>query len=338
MIRLSSPLLPIVMSLWTRFRPDNFTLALATTVVLASVLPASGHLASLLETLTSGVIVLLFFLHGSKLSRQAIWAGIGHWRLHFVVTATTFALFPILGWLLTPLLKTLLPVDLVLGVLFLCALPATVQSAIALTALARGNIPAAVCSASGSTLMGIVLTPLLVGLLLSHTGDGGNPLHAVGKIALQLLLPFAIGHLLRPWTSTWLQRLGSNIKIVDQGSILLVVYAAFSGAVVAGLWQQTPWTALLTLLLVCAGLLSCAMGWCIWISRRLGFSTADEATILFCGAQKSLVSGIPMAKVLFAAAAVGPMILPVMVFHPMQLMVSAIIAARYGRRADNPTI
>jgi len=196
-----------------------------------------------------------------------------------------------------------------------------------------------VCSASGSTLMGIVFTPLLVGALLSHSASAGNPLEAVCKIALQLLLPFAVGHLLRPWTATWLQRLGSKIKFVDQGSILLVVYAAFSGAVVAGLWQQMPLTAMLTLFLICAFILTCSMAWCVWSSRRLGFSTADEATILFCGAQKSLVSGIPMAKVLFTASAVGPMVLPVMLFHPMQLMVSAVIAARYGRSAaENPPI
>ena len=322
----------------TRFRPDNFTLALATTVVLASVLPASGGFTQALEKITSGVIVLLFFLHGSKLSRQAIWAGIGHWRLHLLVTLTTFAIFPLLGWSLQPLLRHWMPEELVLGVLFLCTLPATVQSAIALTALAKGNLPAAVCSASGSTLMGIFFTPLLVTLLLSHSGNASNPLEAVGKIALQLLLPFAIGHLLRPWTLGLLQKLGSNIKIVDQGSILLVVYAAFSGAVVAGLWQQMPWTAMLLLFAVCALLLACTMAWCIWSSRHLGFDTADEATILFCGAQKSLVSGIPIANVLFSASAVGPMVLPIMLFHPMQLMVSAVIAARYARRADNTPI
>lgn len=325
------------MSTLARFCPDNFTLALASTVLLASLLPASGQFAQLLEQATSAVIVLLFFLHGSKLSRPAILAGIGHWRLHLLVTATTFAFFPLLGWTLKPLLEQLLPQELVLGVLFLCALPATVQSAIALTGLARGNIPAAVCSASGSTLMGIVFTPLLVGLLLSHSASAGDPLDAIGKIALQLLLPFAAGHLLRPWTTGLLARLGSKIKVVDQGSILLVVYSAFSGSVVAGLWQQMPLTAMLSLLLVCALILTCSMAWCIWASRRFGFSTADEATILFCGAQKSLVSGIPMAKVLFAASAVGPMVLPVMLFHPMQLMVSAVIAARYGRQA-NPAI
>lgn len=327
------------MSLLSRLRPDNFTLLLAGTVFLASVFPASGSFAYALDKVTGAVIVLLFFLHGSKLSRQAIWTGIAHWRLHLVVTLTTFAAFPLLGWLLKPLLAVVLPHELVLGVLFLCALPATVQSAIALTSVARGNIPAAVCSASGSTLMGIVFTPLLVGLLLSQTNNAStDPLEAVMKIAIQLLLPFAVGHLLRPWTQAWLQRLGNRMKVIDQGSILLVVYAAFSGAVVAGLWQKMPLASMLSLFVVCATLLACSMLWCIWVSRALGFTTADEATILFCGAQKSLVSGIPMAKVLFTAAAVGPMVLPVMLFHPMQLMVSAVIASRYARKTQNSSI
>lgn len=319
-----------------RFKPDNFTLALLGTVTLASLLPATGTVAQVLESVTAWVIVLLFFLHGSKLSRQAIWAGIGHWRLHLAVTATTFMVFPLVGWALQPVLSWLLPTSLVQGMLFLCALPATVQSTIALTSVARGNIPAAVCSASGSTLMGIVFTPLLVGILLAHSGHAGDPLEAVGRIALQLLLPFAVGHLLRPWTGAVLQRLGSKIRIIDQGSILLVVYAAFSKAVVGGLWQQMPLQSMATLFVVCAALLALMMGWCLWISRRMGLDAADEATLLFCGAQKSLVSGIPMAKVLFSASVVGPMVLPVMLFHPMQIMVSAVIAGRYGRRAQPP--
>lgn len=321
-----------------RFRPDNFTLALGMTVVLASLLPASGVAAIALGEATQWVIVLLFFLHGSKLSRQAIWAGIGHWRLHLLVTLTTFAFFPLLGWLLKPLLSVAIPQDLMLGVLFMCTLPATVQSAVALTALARGNTAAAVCSASGSTLLGIIFTPLLASLLLSQTGTAGNPLESMGKIALQLLLPFVLGHVLRPWTTGGLQRLGNNIKVIDQGAILLVVYTAFSGSVVAGLWRKMPWTAMLSLFCVCTFILVCSIAWCIWCSRRLDFSTSDEATVLFCGAQKSLVSGIPIAQVLFTASAVGSMVLPIMLFHPLQLMVCAVIAKRYAQQAANRPI
>ena len=317
----------------SRFLPDNFTLALLTTVALASVLPAAGGVARFFEGLTVAAVGLLFFLHGAKLSRQAIVAGLSHWRLHLVVVASTFVLFPLLGWALRPVLQPLVTPDLYLGVLFLCALPATVQSAIAFTAMARGNMPAAICSASASTLLGIVITPLLTGLLLSRTAAAQHDaLESIGRIMLQLFVPFIAGHLLRPWIGGLTQRHAPVLKFVDQGAILLVVYTAFSAAVVEGLWHQMPLPALAGLLVVCAVILALALCFTTWLSRRLGFSKEDEVTIVFCGSKKSLASGVPMAKVLFAAHAVGAMVLPLMVFHQMQLMVCAVLAQRYARR------
>lgn len=317
----------------SRFLPDNFTLALLTTVALASVLPAAGGVARFFEGLTVAAVGLLFFLHGAKLSRQAIVAGLSHWRLHLLVVASTFVLFPLLGWVLRPVLQPLVTPDLYLGVLFLCALPATVQSAIAFTAMARGNMPAAICSASASTLLGIVITPLLTGLLLSRTAAAQHDaLDSIGRIMLQLFVPFIAGHLLRPWIGGLTQRHAPVLKFVDQGAILLVVYTAFSAAVVEGLWRQMPLPALAGLLVVCAVILALALCFTTWLSRRLGFSKEDEVTIVFCGSKKSLASGVPMAKVLFAAYAVGAMVLPLMVFHQMQLMVCAVLAQRYARR------
>ena len=317
----------------SRFLPDNFTLALLTTVALASVLPAAGGVARFFEGLTVAAVGLLFFLHGAKLSRQAIVAGLSHWRLHLVVVASTFVLFPLLGWALRPVLQPLVTPDLYLGVLFLCALPATVQSAIAFTAMARGNMPAAICSASASTLLGIVITPLLTGLLLSRTAAAQHDaLDSIGRIMLQLFVPFIAGHLLRPWIGGLTQRHAPVLKFVDQGAILLVVYTAFSAAVVEGLWRQMPLPALAGLLVVCAVILALALCFTTWLSRRLGFTKEDEVTIVFCGSKKSLASGVPMAKVLFAAHAVGAMVLPLMVFHQMQLMVCAVLAQRYARR------
>lgn len=315
----------------SKYSPDRFTWMLIGTVITASLLPAKGAVAQILDLVASSVIVLLFFLHGCKLSRAAIWEGIGHWRLHLLVTGMTFAFFPLMGWALQPVLDPLLGTDLYRGVLYLCAVPATVQSAIALTALGRGNLPAAICSASGSTLLGILLTPLLVGILLNTQSAGsGNALESIGKIALQLLLPFIAGHLMRPWLSVSLQKYSKPLKALDQSALLLVVYAAFSSAVLGGIWQTVPLPKLLMLFTLCAVMLAIAMGMCIFLSRRLGFTKADEVAVLFCGAQKSLVSGVPMAKVLFAAPSVGLMILPIMIFHPMQLIVSAVMAGKYG--------
>jgi sodium/bile acid cotransporter 7 len=219
-------------------------------------------------------------------------------------------------------------------VLFLCVLPATVQSAIAFTAVARGNMAAAICSASASTLMGIVLTPVLVGLVLPQAGSAQQDvLGSIGRIMLQLLLPFVAGHLLRPWIGPFIARNAKMLKFVDQGSVLLVVYTAFSAAVVGGLWRMLPLPALAGLVAVCAVLLAAVLGFTTWVSRRLGFSKEDEITIVFCGSKKSLLSGVPMAKVLFASQAAGMIVLPLMIFHQMQLMVCAVLAQRYAKRS-----
>jgi sodium/bile acid cotransporter 7 len=231
-------------------------------------------------------------------------------------------------------LQPLVTPQLYTGVLFLCVLPATVQSAIAFTSMARGNIPAAVCSASASTMLGVFVTPLLVGLIVVPHAAAANSFDSIGRILLQLMLPFVVGHLARPWIGGWIARRKRILGLVDRGSILLVVYTAFSAAVIEGLWKQLPWQALAGLLVVCAVLLGCALALTGWLARRLGFDKADEITIVFCGSKKSLASGIPMAKVLFASHAVGAIVLPLMLFHQMQLMVCAVLAQRYARRVD----
>ena len=315
-----------------RFLPDNFTLTLIAVVITASLLPCSGVWATAFNAITNLAIGLLFFMHGAKLSREAIIAGITHWRLHLLVLACTFVMFPVLGLALRPLLQPLVTPDLYIGILFLCALPATVQSAIAFTSMARGNVPAAVCSASASSLIGIFLTPLLVGLLLSQHGAAAS-LDAVRAIVLQLLLPFVAGQIARQWIGAWVERHKAALGQIDRSSILLVVYTAFSEAVIQGLWQQIPLRALAGLVVVCAVLLGLALVITTFAARRLGFDKADEITIVFCGSKKSLASGIPMARVLFASHAVGAVVLPLMLFHQIQLMVCAVLAQRYAAQA-----
>ena len=321
-----------------RLLPDNFTLALIATVTVASLLPCEGTAAVVFGWITNLGIALLFFLHGAKLSRQAIIAGATHWRLHLLVFACTFILFPILGMALKPALSPLVTPDLYLGMLYLCALPATVQSSIAFTSLARGNVPAAICSASASSLMGVFLTPLLVQLLIGAHGDTGmSTLDAIGKITLQLLVPFLAGQLLRPWIGAWVERNKPVLKYVDQGSILLVVYTAFSAAVIQGLWHQIPLPALAGLVVACCVLLALALIATNLLGRYLGFSLEDRITIVFCGSKKSLATGVPMASVLFASSTVGVILLPLMLFHQIQLMVCAVLAQRYAQRQDaNP--
>jgi len=236
----------------SRYLPDNFTLALVATVTLASLWPASGATAHFFERVTTVAIGLLFFLHGAKLSREAVLGGIMHWRLHLLVFGATFVMFPLLGLALKPVLTPLVTPELYTGVLFLCVLPATVQSAIAFTSMARGNMPAAICSASASTMLGVFITPLLVNLIVVPHGAAGASFDAIGRILLQLMVPFMAGHLLRPWIGGWIKRRASVLTLVDRGSILLVVYTAFSAAVIEGLWKQVPLSALAGLLVVVA--------------------------------------------------------------------------------------
>jgi len=318
--------------LLSRFRPDNFTLSLICTVALASLLPCHGQTAKVFEVITDAAIALLFFLHGAKLARTAIAQGLIHWRLHLTVLTCTFALFPLLGLLLQPLGQYALTPELWLGVLFVCTLPSTVQSSIAFTSIAGGNVPAAVVSASVSNLLGIVLTPLLVSVLMARNGAGGASWNAVIDIVLLLLLPFSVGHLARRWIGNWIDRHKSLLRYTDQGTILLVVYTAFSAAVVDGLWRITPIHSLLATFAMCALLLALVMPTTAWAARHLGFSREDEITIVFCGSKKSMASGIPMAKILFAGqlGGLGALVLPLMIFHQLQLLVCAVVARRYA--------
>lgn len=322
------------MSLLARLRPDNFTLALLATVLLASLLPARGALAGALDTVTDIAIALLFFLHGARLPRQAIVAGLLHWRLHLVILACTFVLYPLLGLAAGPLARLALTPELALGLLFLCALPSTVQSSIAFTSLAGGNVAAAVCSASLSSLLGVFLTPWLMTWLAGSSGAMANPLAAITKIMLLLLAPFVAGHLLRPWIGARVDAAKPLLRYTDQGTILLVVYAAFGAAVIEGLWSQTPLPALLITALACVVLLAIAMPLVWLIARRSGFDRPDQIAILFCGTKKSLATGVPIAKVLFAGGPLGAIVLPVMLYHQLQLMVCAVIATRLGK-SDN---
>lgn len=317
-----------------RFLPDNFTLAMIATVIAASFFPCHGQGEVIFNNITHIAVSLLFFLHGAKLSREAVVAGITHWRLHLLVMLCTFALFPLLGLLLKPVLTPLVTPDLYLGILFLCMLPSTVQSSIAFTAAARGNVPAAICSASASNLFGIFLTPVLVGLLTSAQMAGGSPLDSALQIALQLLLPFIAGQIARRWIGVWVERNKALTRLVDQGSILLVVYTAFSEAVGQGLWHDVSWATLAGLMVVNALLLGLVMFISAQAARRLGFNREDRIAIVFCGSKKSLASGVPMAKVLFAGGALGAVVLPLMLFHQLQLMVCAVLAQRYAKEVD----
>jgi sodium/bile acid cotransporter 7 len=314
---------------------DPFLIFLVGTVTFATILPCRGEGATIFGWTTDTAITLLFFLHGAKLSRETLLAGVSHWSLHLLVATTTFVLFPILGLAVSVLGRGWIDPGLAAGVLFLCMLPSTVQSSIALTSIARGNVSAAVCTAALSNMAGVFVTPLFVAAFLGGRMVGGaSGLQSVESIALRLLAPFLIGHLSRPLVLGVLQHHATLVARVDRGSILLVVYTAFSAAVIQGLWKSVSAFDLALVFAIDAVLLAIVLVATRTAARMLGFSREDEIAIVFCGSKKSLASGVPMAKVLFATAAVGPIILPLMLFHQVQLMVGAVIAKQYATRDD----
>ncbi|MDH6125014.1 bile acid:sodium symporter family protein [Kitasatospora sp. GP82] len=315
-----------------RLPVDPYIAALLCTVGLASLLPARGPAAPAVSDAADGAVALLFFLYGARLSTREALDGLKQWRLHSTVFAVTFVLFPLLGLASRVLVPELLSPQLYQGLLFLTLLPSTVQSSIAFTSIARGNAAAAVCSATFSSLFGIVLTPLLAAALLSTRG--GISAGSVLGIVEQLLLPFVAGQLLRRWIADRMARHRAVLGLVDRGSILLVVYSAFSAGVVGGVWGALSLPRLAALLVVEAVLLTLVLTASALGSRRLGFERQDRIAIVFCGSKKSLAAGVPMASVLFPGPTAGLLVLPLMLFHQIQLMVCAVLARRWGAEAQ----
>ncbi|MCJ2184759.1 bile acid:sodium symporter [Novosphingobium sp. 1949] len=318
-------------SLVKRLNLDPYVLALLSTVLLASLLPAQGIWAPIADRVTDVAIALLFFLHGAKLSREAIVSGAKAWKLHAATMAVTFGLFPLIGLAL----RALPGIDpgLGTGLLFLTLLPSTVQSSIAFTAIAGGNVAAAVCGASFSNLAGIFVTPLLTALLITGKTQGISS-DPIITIASQLLLPFVAGHLMRPVIGPFVHRHKKLVGYVDRGSILLVVYTAFGAAVLDGLWHKVTLGELALIVVIALAMLAVVMSAIGVLGRALGFSREDRIVMLFCGSKKSLASGIPLAAVLFPAAQMGAIILPVMFFHQIQLMVCAVLARRFAAETE----
>ncbi|SOH93770.1 solute carrier family 10 (sodium/bile acid cotransporter), member 7 [Monaibacterium marinum] len=306
---------------------DAYMLLLLATVLAGVVLPAQGVAADGLRHVTFWAVSLLFFLYGAKLDPRAVKAGLTNWRLQGLTFAATYLMFPLIGLALTMVFGPLLGATVTMGLLFLAVLPSTVQSSIAFTSIAGGNVPAAICAASVSNLIGVALTPMLVALFLQQ-GEGGVSLDAVGKIGVQILLPFVIGQILRPWVGDFVKRHKVLTMTVDRGSIMLIVYSAFSAGTVSGLWSAIPVGTLLMLFVVVWVFLALGMGAMILAGKTSGMDYPDRAVLFYCGSTKSLASGLPIATALFAPDMVGAIVLPLMIYHMSQLLVCAFISQK----------
>ncbi len=314
-----------------RLLPDKFILWLLAAIALAWFAPVSAAPAAAVDWVTYAAIFALFFLHGARLPRSALIAGFSDIKLHLTILAITFGLFPLFGLALAFAAPGLFDPLLWTGLLFLCVVPSTVQSSIAYTSMAGGNVAGAVAAAAFSNMAGVLLTPLLASLILGAQGAAMS-LGGIGRIFVLLFLPFMVGHALRPWLLPWLERWPALTTIVDKGTILLAVYGAFSAAVVERIFERVPAGQIWSLIAVCLGLLGLVLASAYAIGRAGGFDRGSRAAILFCGSVKSLASGAPMAKVLFPGAATALVLVPVMLYHTLQLLVCASIAGALARR------
>jgi sodium/bile acid cotransporter 7 len=312
---------------------EPFNLLIVAAVVLATLLPAGGSAAAGLHTASTLAVVLLFFWQGAKLSPEQLKQGLVHVRLHVAVFAATYGIFPLLGLALRPIALRALPPGTYDGVLFLCTSPSTIQTAVVFVAIARGNVPAALCAASLSSLAGVVLTPLWLRVLGVGVSHGAIPWSAAWDLLLQLVFPLVLGQVARRWIGAWVEGHRNALRLYDQGTIVLVVYVAFSRAVSEGLWRALSPLHFGVLVLVDMVILLCVLTATTLMSRALRFSKEDEITVVFCGSKKGLASGASIANVLFPQASVGVLLIPLMVFHQLQLMAAAALAQRYAKRS-----
>lgn len=315
--------------------PDGFVIAMLAAVAVAAIAPTVGSSDGPLHlgTVTAVGIALVFFLNGAALSPQNLKAGATNWRLHVMVQLSTYALFPLIGVSVALASNGLLARDLLTGLVYLCALSSTISTSIAMTAMARGNVAGAIFNATLSSLLGMVVTPLVMNVWLQTSGDSLPLAEQLFKILRQLLLPFLVGQLSRPLIGAWIARHKPITGKLDRLVILLIVYNSFCDSTLAGLWTEHGWLALGQTFVLTAILLGVVLSLTTWIARRLRFTVEDEIAAVFCGSKKSLATGIPMAKLLFGSgSSLGLIVLPLMFYHQLQLVVCTFLAQRYAAR------
>ena len=315
---------------------DWFLWGMLLAVILAWLFPSPGARGGWMhpEILTKAGVALIFFLHGVALSFAALKASTLHWRLHLVVQGSTFVIFPLVGLALFKLTETWLLADVRLGFFYLCAVPSTVSTSVALTATAGGNVPAAVFNATLSSLLGVVLTPLWMTAVARTSGDVLPLDKVVLDLVLWLVLPLVVGQLARPILGAWAARNRAKINNIDRLTILLLVYTSFCDSVVLGIWSDHGLMVLAATFIISVVLFFVVFSLVGFICDLLKFSTPDRIATVFCGSKKSLASGVPMAQLMFAQnPSLGLILLPIMVYHPLQLIICGVLASRWAAAA-----
>ncbi|WP_437202734.1 bile acid:sodium symporter family protein [Planctomicrobium sp. SH664] len=320
-----------------RFRPDWFLTGMLVAVALAWLFPAPGAKGGWLqpELITKGGIALVFYLHGLGISFAALRAGTLQWRLHLLIQGCAFLFFPALGFMIYFATQKGLPADLRLGFFYLCALPSTVSSSIAMTAAARGNVPAALFNATLSSLLGVFLTPFWISLITETSGVSFSLQEVILDLVIWLICPLLLGQFSRLFLAGWAARNKKLINTVDRLTILMLIYTSFCDSIQLGIWTSHG------LWIVAATFIGCTLLFFLVLFASgaccdlLGIPFADRIAVVFCGSKKSLATGVPMANLIFGAhPGLGLVLLPMMIYHPLQLILCGALASHWALKAD----
>lgn len=309
---------------------DKFIWLLSGAVLLATLIPVEGQAKDIASILFNAGIFAVFLLHGIRLERHEVRAGLGNIRLQGTIFLWVFGVMLMIGLLLSNLLDTVLPADVALGFLFLGVLPSTVQSATSYCAIAKGNVAGSVVASAFINLVGVFISPLLFALL-AHAAGVVITTETVTKLALLLVLPFVLGQIFHKWLRPWVIEHKDLTGWLDKGAIALAVYVSFSAATIAGMWSRVSGAEFVWLTAALLLWLGLAFGGTWLLGGMIGFVRADRKTLLFSGAQKSLAIGAPLAAIIFAPERAGLVILPLIFYHLAQLFLSAPVAVRLAK-------
>ncbi|WP_275725279.1 bile acid:sodium symporter family protein [Vibrio furnissii] len=326
------------MNVLAKIKKEWFLVGMVVAILLATVTSEFGRSGGMihLDQLTGVGVAIVFFLHGLGLSPQAIKAGVTNWRLHIYIQIATFVVYPILWVIFGEAFLAYMPVALAFGFCYLLVLPSTISSSVAMTSVGKGNVPGAIFNASLSSILGVFITPLLIQLFMGFEGVQLDLLDSVISISKLLLLPMIVGQLMRPYLVAWVDRHKAVVNKVDKYVILLIVYNAFCDSVVNGIWSEFSMGLLVSSIAICTVILLFMVHLIQWGARRTKFTLPDEVAAVFCGTKKTLAAGIPMAKVIFGAdPSLGMILLPIMLYHPIQIFYCAVLANRYARQSES---
>ena len=324
------------MNLVSKIKKEWFIVGMVLAIVFAtftSELGRSGGWLNLQVIVSIGVGIV-FFLHGLGLSPKDIKAGVKNWRLHIFIQLATFAFYPLIWLLFDDVFLSLMPSALAFGFCYLFVLPSTISSSVTMTGVAKGNVPGAIFNASLSSILGVFITPFLIQIFMKFEGVELDYMSSVKSILLLLILPMVAGQLSRPFLSAFAKKHKAVIGKIDKYVIILIVYNAFCDSIFNRIWSDFSIETLALSIAICVVVLLFVVHSIQWLASRSKFSLADEAAVVFCGTKKTLAAGIPMAKLIFVADPnLGMILLPIMLYHPIQIFYCAILANKYAAKA-----